>query len=253
MSKRSPRPNGLAVPGTSGLALVAGGLLLIALRGASALEGPLHPREAERPADAATLSGRVTVASDPPSPPVTLSPYARRRYEPPQDPGTPGGSEDAFVYLIPMEGPAPAPGADPVRIYQRERTILPHVSVARVGQVVEFPNEDDIFHNLFSLSPGNRFSLGRYAPGVTETNVFETAGVVRLFCDIHAEMAGVILVVDTPWVTRVGADGRYSVTGLPAGRYRAIAWHPTSRPDTLELDLEDGTNTTRDFSLSPGE
>lgn len=199
----------------------------------------------------ASLSGRVTVSADPPSPPVTLSPYARRRYEPPQEPGAPGGAEDAFVYLEPLGAPPPPHGAEPARILQRDRTIIPHVSVARVGQLVEFPNEDDIFHNLFSLSPGNRFSLGRYAPGVTETNVFETAGVVRLFCDIHAEMAGVILVVSTPWVTRVDVDGGYRLGGVPAGRYRAIAWHPTSRPDTMEVTLGDATEVAQDFTLSP--
>lgn len=157
------------------------------------------------------------------------------------------------MYLQPLDAAAPASGGSPVRVLQRDRTILPHVSVARVGQVVEFPNDDDIFHNIFSLSPGNRFSLGRYAPGVTETNTFETPGVVRLFCDIHAEMAGVILVVDTPWVTRVAGDGSYSISGVPAGRYRAVAWHPASRPDTVEVDLRDGATTTRDFTLSPGE
>jgi hypothetical protein len=164
----------------------------------------------------------------------------------------PGGPEDAFVYLEPLEGPAPAPSGHPAVVLQRERTIIPHVSVAQVGQLVEFPNEDDVFHNLFSLSPGNRFSLGRYAPGVTETNRFETSGVVHLFCDIHAEMAGVILVVNTPYVTRVTADGSYSLSSLPGGRYRAIAWHPTGGADTVTLTLGATQAITQDFTLLAG-
>jgi hypothetical protein len=135
-----------------------------------------------------------------------------------------------------------------VRILQRNRTVLPHVSAVRVGQLVQFPNEDDVYHNLLSLSPGNRFSLGRYAPGVTETNVFETPGVVRLFCDIHAEMAGVILVVATPYLARVEADGTFRLAGVPAGAYRAIAWHPTAGADTVTLEVRE-PGTTQDFAL----
>lgn len=199
-----------------------------------------------------SVSGRVVVSAPPPAPPTPQSPYARRRYRPPQRPGVPGGSEDAFVYLEPLVGSAPTASPEPASITQRDRTIIPHVSAVRVGQLVEFPNEDDIFHNLFSLSPGNRFSLGRYAPGVTETNVFETPGVVRLFCDIHAEMAGVILVVDTPWLTRVGGDGSYSLTAIPAGRYRAVAWHPTAGVDTSMITVADGSSVAQDFALLGG-
>jgi plastocyanin len=196
----------------------------------------------------ASVSGRVVVVSNPPPPPTSLSPYARRRYQPPQSPGVPGGTEDAFVYLEPLTGATPAQPDEPVVILQRDRTIIPHVSVAQVGQLVEFPNDDDVYHNLFSLSSGNRFSLGRYAPGVTETNRFGTAGVVRLFCDIHAEMAGVILVVNTPYVARVGADGTYRLS-VPAGSYRAIAWHPTAGADSAMLTVPDRPEVTQDFAL----
>ena len=99
------------------------------------------------------------------------------------------------------------------------------------------------------MSPGNRFSLGRYAPDVTETHRFEETGVVRLFCDIHSEMAGVILVVDTPHVVRVGADGSYSLASVPSGTYHAIAWHPSAGADTTTIELADGATTTLDFTL----
>lgn len=132
---------------------------------------------------------------------------------------------------------------------QRDRTILPHVSVVQVGQTVEFPNEDNVFHNLFSLSPGNRFSLGRYKPGVTKTNRFDEVGVVRLFCDIHSEMAGVVLVVSTPYVARAGSEGEYRLSGIPAGEYRAIAWHPTAGADTVALTVGGGQEASLDFAL----
>lgn len=197
-----------------------------------------------------SVRGRVTVSAVPPDPPSSLSPYARRRYQPPQPPGVPGGAEDAFVYLEPLDAAPTLPlSTDPVVITQRQRTIIPHVSAVQVGQLVEFPNEDDIFHNLFSLSSGNRFSLGRYAPGVTETNVFENPGVVHLFCDIHAEMAGVILVVNTPYVTRVSADGSYGLTGVATGEYRAIAWHPTAGADTASVRVPESPGVALDFVL----
>jgi plastocyanin len=198
-----------------------------------------------------SVSGRVIVSASPPPPPTPLSPYARRRYSPPQAAGQPGGAEDAFVYLESLDRQAPTESDEPVVITQRQRTIIPHTIVARVGQVVEFPNEDDVYHNLFSLSSGNRFNLGRYAPGVTETNVFEHPGVVHLFCDIHAEMAGEILVVDTPYVTRVGADGTYSLA-VPAGRYRAVAWHPSAGADTATITIPDGPTVAQDFALIGG-
>lgn len=223
---------------------------LIGSRGPAPYARTSEPKQAAGPAVRATLTGRVSVASRTERTPASLSPYARRRYAPPQDPGVPGGAEDAFVYLVPTAGATPAPVSEPVRITQRDRTILPHVALARVGQRVEFPNEDDVFHNLFSLSPEHRFSLGRYPPGDTKTNTFESPGVVRLFCDIHAEMAGVILVVATPHAARVAADGRFSLEGVPAGSYDAVAWHPTAGADTVAVTLREGESTSLDFDLS---
>ncbi|MEM7414960.1 MAG: hypothetical protein AAF389_05640 [Gemmatimonadota bacterium] len=199
--------------------------------------------------EVATLRGSVRVSAPSASAPAPSSPYSRRRSIPPQNPGTARGAEDAFVYLEPLDGPATSATPSPAQVLQRDRTIMPHVTAVQVGQLVEFPNDDDVFHNLFSLSSENTFSLGRYAPGVTETHEFEQPGVVRLFCDIHAEMAGVILVVDTPFLSRVEADGRYDISSVPAGSYRAIAWHPTAGADTTVIRLEDGAIATADFSL----
>lgn len=206
------------------------------------------PAASDERSGMATVSGQVVVRAAPAPPPTSMGPYSRRRATPPQNAGTPGGAEDAFVYLEPVDAPAPPAPAAAAEIVQRDRTIMPHVSVVRVGQLVEFPNEDDVFHNLFSLSPGNRFSLGRYAPEVTETHTFEAPGVVRLFCDIHAEMAGVILVVESPYVARVGPDGSYEIADVPAGSYRAIGWHPTAGADTTAVEVQAG-GTSVDFFL----
>lgn len=209
------------------------------------------PHSSSQPPTRATLTGRVVVRTPAPDPPPAMSPYARRRSVPPQDPGTAGGAEDAFVYLERTNGAPAAGDQSSVQISQTDRTITPHVSAVQVGQLVEFPNDDDVFHNIFSLSSGNSFSLGRYAPGTTETSRFENPGVVRLFCDIHSEMAGVILVVDTPYFTRVDIDGTYTLANIPAGDYRAIAWHPTAGADTTLVTLGAGTESL-DFALAGG-
>lgn len=201
--------------------------------------------------NAASVVGTVRVVAPPQDPPAPLSPYARRRPTPPQEPGIAGGSSDAFVYFERLSGPAGAHPDTTARILQRDRMITPYSTAVRAGQPVQFPNHDDVFHNLFSLSPGNRFSLGRYAPGVSPTHTFDETGVVRLFCDIHAEMAGVVLVIDTPWVVRVGADGSYALGGLPGGSYRAVAWHPTAGADTTRVEVTDDEVAEVDFILAP--
>lgn len=179
------------------------------------------------------VEGTVRLSEGAMSEPPALSPYARRRYEPPPTPAS-GGATDVVVF-VPVDG-AP-PSDDTVRITQRDRTILPHVTAIQVGTTVEFPNEDDIFHNLFSLSDPHPFNLGRYPPGDSRTEVFEEAGVVRMFCDIHSEMTGVIRVVETPHVSTADEAGGFRIAGLPVGRQRVVAWHPSAGADTVEVDV----------------
>ncbi|MCG8617651.1 MAG: hypothetical protein MI802_15640, partial [Desulfobacterales bacterium] len=142
--------------------------------------------------------------------------------------------------MVYLESPTPSgdgPAAEVRTVLQENRTILPHVTVARVGDPVRFPNHDDVYHNLFSLSEGNSFNLGRYAPGGAPEHVFENEGVVRLFCDIHPEMAGLILVLDAPHFATPSADGSYRVDGVPAGTWNVVSWHPATRSDTASVTL----------------
>lgn len=113
-------------------------------------------------------------------------------------------------------------------IEQRNRAIGPHVTAIQRGATIRFPNRDDVFHNLFSLSDTHRFNLGRYAPGESRSERFPRAGVVRMFCDIHSEMAGTILILDTWLFARPDASGAYRIDDVPPGRHRVIAWHDAS-------------------------
>ena len=196
-----------------------------------------------------TVVGMVRLAVVVEASPPMLSPYARPRYRPPARAESASGSpESVVVYLIGRETTA-SESRPPARVSQRNRTILPHVTAIQAGTRVEFPNEDDVFHNLFSLSGPHQFNLGRYPPGESKAEVFTKPGVVRLFCDIHSEMSGVILVVDTPYFTKPDAQGRYRIEGVPAGEYTAVAWHEVAGSDSVGVMVTGAQETTVDFML----
>ncbi len=196
-----------------------------------------------------TVMGTVRLDAPPPEPPPMLSPYSRRRYSPPPH-SSAGGITDVVVFLRAQSPAASAPDST-VKIVQRNRTIVPHVTTIQTGTRVDFPNEDVVSHNLFSLSRGNRFNLGRYPPRESRSLVFENPGLVRLFCDIHAEMAAVILVLDTRYFARPNPDGRYRISGVPAGRYSVVAWHESARPDSTVVVVTHQGVVTADFHILP--
>jgi plastocyanin len=204
--------------------------------------GPAHG------ADGAVV-GTVRLPAVQGSPPPMLSPYARPRYRPPPRTDAASRSSEGVVVYLQGRAPVASTALEPARIVQRNRTILPHVTAIQVGTRVDFPNEDDVFHNLFSLSASHRFNLGRYPPGESQSEQFTRPGVVRLFCDIHSEMGGVILVLDTPYFTKADADGGFRIAGVPPGEYTAIAWHELAGADSTRIVVRDGAETTVDFAF----
>lgn len=195
------------------------------------------------------LEGTVRLEAPPATDPPRLSPYARRRYRPPSASSTRrSGPGDVVVFVLVDEPRAPNRDTT-VRIVQRDRTIIPHVTAVRAGTAIAFPNEDDVYHNLFSLSEPHPFNLGRYPPGESRTEVFERRGVVRLFCDIHSEMNAVIRVVDTPHFTRPDESGAFRIQGVPAGRRRVVAWHESAGADTATVDVPAGGTGRTVFQL----
>src|SRR5262249_30784657 len=111
-----------------------------------------------------------------------------------------------------------------------------------VGSTVSFPNTDPVFHNVFSVSPTQKFDLGLYKEGSKDVQ-FAKPGVVRLLCNLHAAMNAYIVVHDEPYAVLTDRAGRFHVTGLPPGRYRARFWHERSREiTTREVTLERGHN-----------
>lgn len=148
----------------------------------------------------------------------------------------------AVVYL---EGAFDKPAQEPTaEVVQRDFTFIPALLAIQVGTRVSFPNEDDSYHSIFSYSPAKRFDLGRYRSDETPSpsEVFSTPGLITLRCDIHEHMRGLILVLDTPHFTMTDADGRFKLTGLPAGQYVLKAW--LNSATTLEQEVELKENST---------
>jgi hypothetical protein len=132
---------------------------------------------------------------------------------------------------------------------QKDLAFVPMLLPVQVGTKVEFPNQDDTYHNIFSYSAPKRFDLGRYRADERPVpfQIFDVSGLVTLRCDIHEHMRGLILVVDTPYFVVTGVDGSFRLSGLPPGRYTLKAW--LSSKTTLEhsVELQSGSVTRVDF------
>lgn len=138
----------------------------------------------------------------------------------------PGG---AVVVLRRADGPTPKPRATRVKaVVQKDKRFMPHVLAVPLGATVEFRNDDDLFHNVFSLSKPNDFDLGLYKSGAQREQVFSTAGPVQLLCNIHASMNGWLYVSDSPWFGQADGNGRFTVKNVPPGNYELETWHEWS-------------------------
>ncbi len=193
------------------------------------------------------ISGRVEVRRPPQ--------LAERRPNP-SDLGSPPPREipdmrRAVVYL--EKGPADAlESREPGRasMNQRNETFLPHVLAIDAGTVVDFPNSDTTYHNVFSLSKIRKFDLGRYASGKSKSVRFDRPGVVRVFCDIHSHMSAFILVFTHPYYSKAEADGRYRIDNIPPGTYSVVAWHEGETRDTKTVTIPpQGGDVDLDFTV----
>ena len=152
------------------------------------------------------------------------------------------GGRDASnvaLWLIPLDTRTQAAAATEEQkpapqLLQRNKTFQPHAVIVEVGTVVEFPNKDPFFHNIFSLFDGKRFDLGLYESGTTRTVRFDRPGVSFLFCNIHAEMSAIVLAVESPYFALSDASGRIAIPDVPDGRYQMHVWYERSLPGDLQ-------------------
>jgi plastocyanin len=180
-------------------------------------------------ADAGIIRGTVRApAATAPRP--ALDPYAGNANAIPGAAGPAQGQvTDAVIWVesLPPEVAAALP-EPPVRaqLVQRNQMFVPRVLPVAIGTEVDFPNRDPIYHNVFSLSPVQRFDLGKYPKGQSRTVTFRRAGVAHVFCDIHSNMEAFVVVTPNRAFTHPDASGAFALPDLPAGRYVLVLWHP---------------------------
>jgi plastocyanin len=153
------------------------------------------------------------------------------------------------VWLTPVGGSAGAATPDsgaPLRLTQRNKTFDPHVLVVPAGAAVEFPNRDPFFHNVFSLFEGKRFDLGLYEAGSTRVVHFDRPGISYIFCNIHPEMSGVVITLNTPFYAVINGEGQFTIPNVPYGRYRLSVWTESNGPENVPPP-------GREFSISEAE
>jgi plastocyanin len=157
-------------------------------------------------------------------------------------------ASELVLWLKPLDPGAGSEAADTpshrkVQLVQHNKTFQPHVLVVPVGTVVDFPNRDPFFHNVFSLFDGKRFDLGLYEAGASNSVRFDRLGVSFLFCNIHPEMSAVVVAVDTPYYGFSDRKGNLTIQNVPDGKYELHVWYERSLPDDLK-------NLTRTVTIS---
>ncbi len=129
--------------------------------------------------------------------------------------------------FLESSGPLPPtalPRSHP-RVLQSGRQFHPRVLPVVVGTTVDFPNDDTIFHNVFSLSKTAPFDLGVYEPGLSSSVRMERTGLVKVYCNIHPEMAASIVVLANGWFALTDSTGQFVICGVPDGEYVLRAWN----------------------------
>ncbi len=153
-----------------------------------------------------------------------------------------------YVDFTPPEKPKPPAEAIGI-VTQKDATFAPHVLPVVVGTRVKWPNEDTIYHNVFSKSGRNAFDLDLYKAPVVKEVPFNYPGQVDVFCSIHSRMHCIVLVLENPWFARTDAHGDYVIEHVPAGTYHLKAWHERLPDKDQEVVVPEQGEIKVDFTL----
>ncbi len=138
-------------------------------------------------------------------------------------------------------------------IRQRNLQFEPRVSVVVKGTTVDFPNDDKVYHNVFSTSRPARFDLGLYRSGSSKAVQFKREGVVDVFCNIHPDMSSRVLVVPTTLFAATDASGKFRIDGVPVGTYPIVVWHPNGAEVRGQVKIERGKAASVTFDVAERE
>jgi plastocyanin len=158
-------------------------------------------------------------------------------------------ADDVSEAVVWIEGVKVKPQPLTAEIRMKGKAFIPHVLAIPVGGTVKFPNDDAIFHNVFSVSGDNRFDLDLYKKPKAGLWTAQHPGVVRVYCNIHPQMSAIIVVHDNPFFTMAGRDGRFALEGVPAGSYRITAWHERADPVSVDVVVPAEGQATTNLTL----
>lgn len=158
----------------------------------------------------------------------------------------------SVVYVDAIAGKTfPAPKDHPV-IDQKGLLFAPHVVAVQQGTTVEFLNSDNVAHNVFWTSVGGDkkagHNLGTWPKGEKRPFTFDKAGVVPLYCNVHPDMAGYIVVSPTPYFAETDDSGNYTIKDVPDGSYTLKVWHEGAKDQTKQIAVSGSTKA--DFTVS---
>lgn len=189
-----------------------------------------------------TGSVKLTMASAAPS---SASAYERRAVGPRPK------AQPELLNVVIFFTDLPSTKASPVQasIAQRDEQFVPHLVAVTAGSSVAFPNQDPFFHNVFSLSRGASFNLGRYPSGASRARVVARPGIIKVFCEIHSHMSALIRVFDHPWFAVPSEDGSFTIDHVPVGEHVLAAWHERIGERRDRVTVRAGATTQLNFTL----
>ncbi len=149
---------------------------------------------------------------------------------------------ETVVWLTPLPAASgenssalpPTPSPPNLRLVQKNKSFDPHILVVPAGSIVEFPNRDPFFHNVFSLFEGKRFDLGLYEAGTSRMVRFDRPGISYIFCNIHPEMSAVVITITTPFYAISNSEGQLTLASVPVGRYLLHIWSEGMGPENAQ-------------------
>jgi len=212
----------------------------------------------ERPAEGSEMTPVTRVGALPPGPGPVSAPRPKPKPRPKgviEGKITINGESNANHVVVYVQG-APAARPQPVKnkpqVFQRDLAFVPDVTVVTVGSTVEFPNQDRVFHNIFSVSEPSKFDLGLYKSGESRSVTFTKPGTIDVYCNIHPQMISKIKVLDTKYFAMTGNDGSFRIEGVPEGKYKLVAWHSLTDETAADVTVVGNQTANANVALTLG-
>lgn len=164
------------------------------------------------------------------------------------------GSANVVVWLTALGSKEAVSAGPTARLVQKDKGFIPHVLPVTVGTMIEFPNQDPFFHDVFSIYHGKPFDLGLYESGAVRKVRFSQPGVSYIFCNIHPQMSAVVITLSTPYFATTAKDGSFRISHVPAASYRLEVWDEFASESELgsfvrQIEIRPGDNSLDTITL----